>query len=119
MTPDLDQELYEKALAWARRAIELQPTTRHRLTLAAALYRSGKIDEALAELEETDPSRDSEALIHAALRCLCQFSGQREGGWQAYNEFTVLAQSPRFRSDREVADLKAEIDSIKPQPPWR
>lgn len=119
MTPGLDRGTYGRAEAWARRALELETTTRHRLTLAAILYRSGNLERCLLELEDMTPNSELETLIHTALQSLCQFSLRDEEGWQSYNQFVILAQSPQFRRDRDVIDLRAEIEHLMPVPPWR
>jgi tetratricopeptide (TPR) repeat protein len=112
-----------KALADARKAVELRPDNAAILnTLGVALYRAGQFEEALSVLARTDAlyvqSGQGQQPADWAFIAMARWKlGQQAEARAALATFRTLAESDRWKTNEEVLAWTRELDAMIPATP--
>jgi Flp pilus assembly protein TadD len=115
--PCLNAFQYGVALLQAKHACRLAPDRQEfRISLGAALYRTGRYQEAIETLEKADRPDTASPAVLAFLAMGHHRLGQREQARTELARLRELLNQPRWAKNAEALDLMHEAEALIVQP---
>ena len=112
-SPDAQPGDAERAVALAKRAVELAPTEGNcRNTLGAAYYRAGAWQKAIAELEESMRQRHGGDSFDWFFLAMAHYRlDHKEEAWQWFHRAVLWSENHR-PGDEQLHGLRGEAEAV-------